>query len=195
MKNEMFDAELTLIKDENIKTFAKEAIEQLPDYFFTIPASSTGKYHPAYTTGEGGLVRHVKACVRIAFELFRLDWWHFTDEERDLILVALLLHDGWKNGIPDAQTTTNFTATKHPLVASSEIKRLFWDSGTIPNEQIEYICAGIATHMGQWNKDYRSGEEVLELPKDKHQKFIHLADYLASRKCLEMNFDVQLSEK
>lgn len=194
MKSEIFDAELALIKNENIKYFAREAIEKLPDYFFTIPASSTGKYHPSYTTGDGGLARHVRACVRIAFELFRLDWWKFTDDEKDLILTALLLHDGWKNGIVSS-TTTNFTVTEHPIVASSEIKRLFWGSGAIPDEQIEYICSGIATHMGQWNKDYRSGKEVLETPADKHQKFIHLADYLASRKCLEMNFDVQLSEK
>jgi hypothetical protein len=47
--------------------------------------------------------------------------------------------------------------------------------------------------MGQWNKDYKTGMEIMPKPKDEYQKFVHLVDYLASRKCLEMNFDVPIS--
>lgn len=191
MKAKVFEKELILIENEKIRSFAIKAIEQMPDYFFSIPASSTGKYHPSYTIGDGGLARHVRAAVRIAFELFRLEEWSFTQDQKDLIIVALLLHDGWKNGMPENKIS--FTVTEHPTIASSEIKRIFWDTNIIPNEQIDYICSGISTHMGQWNKNFKSGEEVLEKPKLEHQKFIHLADYLASRKCLEMNFEVPLS--
>lgn len=191
LKSKIFDNELALIQNEQIRKFATNAIEELPDYFFTIPASSTGKYHPSYTIGEGGLARHVRACVRIAFELFRLEDWEFTQDQKDLIIAALLLHDGWKNDVPEKGIS--FTAVEHPLVASREIKRLFWDKNIISNEQLEYICSGIETHMGQWNMDFKSKKEVLEKPTSEHQRFIHLVDYLASRKCLEMNFDAPLS--
>ena len=42
--------------------------------------------------------------------------------------------------------------------------------------------------MGPWNKDY-NGEEVLEKPHTKYQNFVHMCDYLASRKVLNVEFD------
>jgi uncharacterized protein (DUF3820 family) len=42
--------------------------------------------------------------------------------------------------------------------------------------------------MGQWNVDRKSGE-VLEKPTSDYQNFVHLADYLASRKDLTMAFE------
>ena len=69
MKSEKFIKELEYIKNDDIRGFAKLALENLPDYFFDVAASSTGKYHPTYALGNGGLVRHTKAAVRIAFEL------------------------------------------------------------------------------------------------------------------------------
>ncbi len=52
---------------------------------------------------------------------------------------------------------------------------------------------GIATHMGQWNTDFKTKKEVLDKPKTGIQKFIHMCDYLASRKCLEFNFEESIS--
>jgi hypothetical protein len=43
--------------------------------------------------------------------------------------------------------------------------------------------------MGQWNTDKRSSV-VLPKPKTVIEKLVHLADYLASRKSLEFNFEV-----
>jgi len=185
-------SEVVLIKNPDIRNFAEKAIEALPDYFFTVPASSTGKYHPAYALGEGGLLRHVRAAVRIAYELFRIDSFKFTDDEKDLILVALLLHDGWKHG--EEEKYSNYAISKHPLVASKKIKELFLDKGLLENEQIEFICEAIETHMGQWVKSWTSENIILQAPKTEAQKFVHLADYLASRKCIEINFEAELSK-
>ena len=41
--------------------------------------------------------------------------------------------------------------------------------------------------MGPWTKDYK-GNEVLPKPVNKYQKFVHMCDYLASRKFLNINF-------
>ena len=47
---------------------------------------------------------------------------------------------------------------------------------------------------GQWNKDKRSSC-VLPLPENKYQKLLHLADYLASRKDIEVLFDDEYTKE
>ena len=54
--------------------------------------------------------------------------------------------------------------------------------------EIEFLGDVIKTHMGVWTTDY-NGNEVLEKPKTKYQNFVHMCDYLASRKCLLVPFD------
>ena len=51
---ELFKKELAYIKDEKIRNSLILILEELPDYWFSVPASSTGKYHPKYALGEGG---------------------------------------------------------------------------------------------------------------------------------------------
>ena len=63
-KCKALETELNLIQNEQLKTLAQRLVLKLPDYFFTVAASSTGKYHPAYSLGTGGLLRHTKAAVR-----------------------------------------------------------------------------------------------------------------------------------
>ena len=50
------------------------------------------------------------------------------------------------------------------------------------------MASAIKTHMGPWTTDY-SGNEVLERPQTKYQNFVHMCDYLASRKCILVPFD------
>ena len=65
---EQFKKELNYINNSRIKKSLIIMINKLPDYFFEVPASSTGKYHPKFALGEGGLVRHTKVAVRLAHE-------------------------------------------------------------------------------------------------------------------------------
>ena len=60
---------LNYIKNDRIKRSAEKFLDLLPDYFFTVAASSTGKYHPAFASGEGGLVRHSKVACYILNEI------------------------------------------------------------------------------------------------------------------------------
>ena len=64
---EIFKKELSLIKDNSIRKFVEDFLNQVPEYFFNVAASSTGKYHPDYALGEGGLIRHTKAATRIGY--------------------------------------------------------------------------------------------------------------------------------
>ena len=118
-KIKAFEDELNFIINPQIRLFAETAIGSLPDYFFEVPASSTGKYHPSYSLGSGGLLRHTRAAVRIAIELSRIEWWNFSQDEMDLIVVSLMLHDGWKSGLPKQE----FSVADHPNVAVFALKQ------------------------------------------------------------------------
>ena len=185
-KVEKFEDVLKYIKDQTLKADACYLIDGLPDYFFEVPASSTGKYHPSYSLGEGGLVRHVKAAARIAYELYGTSsvTGIFNDSEKDLMIFAIILHDGLKSGIVHEQ----YTRFDHPILMSNYIKENK-DKLTLTDNEIEFICSAIASHMGEWNRD-KNGVEVLPLPINKYQKFVHMCDFLASRKCLEVKFDI-----
>lgn len=182
--HEVFNKELSYIKDEKIKKSLITMLDLLPDYFYEVPASSTGKYHPEFTLGNGGLVRHTKAAVRIAYELLQNPSLNnFTDEEKDLILFALTVHDGLKSGLVKG----TYTAFDHPLQMSKYIEDNK-DKIELNDPQLDLICRCIKTHMGPWTKDY-NGNEILEAPKDKYQRFVHMCDYLASRKFLNIKFE------
>lgn len=58
-----FENELREIKNDALRSFVARCLEAAPDYFFEMPASTTGRHHPNYALGQGGLVRHVKAAV------------------------------------------------------------------------------------------------------------------------------------
>lgn len=179
-KQEVFLKELLFIEDDNIRNEVINIIGQLPDYFFEVAASSTGKYHPNYALGEGGLVRHTKAAVRIAEDLLRLEMFKGLSKIKDVIIAALLLHDGWKHGV-DYQP---YAKAQHPIIAAERVREL-----SIDKEIGSQIADLILTHMGQWNTDWKNNEEIMPKPSSKAQSFVHLCDYLASRKFLEFNFE------
>lgn len=192
MNSEQFTKELSFIKNTRMQTFAKNALQHLPEYFFDIPASSTGKYHPQYATGNGGLVRHVQACMRIATELFQLEMFnHFSDDEKDLMLISLLLHDGYKHGKPDSHKNfAKYSKAEHPVIMANVIQQESFAWGELTEQELQIIADNIRTHMGAWNYDYRTKQVIMDKPKTKMQNFVHLVDYLASRKLLEVNFDI-----
>ena len=182
---EVFEKELSHIKNEKIRTACEIMIEKLPDYFYEIPASSTGKYHPDYATGKGGLLRHTKAAVRIGYELLSnpIIGDKYKSDEKDLMLMGLLLHDGLKLGNPKEK----YTRFDHPILMANYIKENEKELG-LSKSEIQFLQDVIKTHMGVWTTDY-NGEEVLEKPKTKYQSFVHMCDYLASRKCILLPFD------
>lgn len=158
----------------------------LPDYFFTVAASSTGKYHPKYALGNGGLVRHTKAADLFAHTLLELEQNNsFTQDDKDLIITALTLHDGRKHGMDGSA----FTVAEHPTLCADWVKEEPKLKNIISDEYLQLVSDGIASHMGQWNTSFKGKEEILPKPQTEIQKFIHTCDYLASRKWLPVDFE------
>lgn len=182
---EVLKDEINYIKDDRVKESLIYMINKLPDYFFTVEAASTGKYHPSYAQGEGGLLRHSKAAMRIGYELLSNPAIgdKYTDIQKDLMLMGLLLHDGLKLGFPQEK----YTRFDHPILMANFIENEATNL-EISSEEVKFVADVIKTHMGVWTTDYR-GNEVLEKPKTKYQNFVHMCDYLASRKCILLPFD------
>lgn len=168
------------IKNTNIKQQLFRAFEYVPSYFYKVAASSTGKYHPTYALGEGGLLRHTIAATKIACDIVNLEMFELADDEKDYLICALLLHDTCKHGIPE----TRYTPHDHPLQAAELINTF------CSKEFASNVAPLIASHMGQWNIS-KHDKTILPKPETKMQKIVHLCDYLASRKYLEVIFNAE----
>ncbi len=184
-REELFLDELGYIKDEKYGEALLNIINMLPEYWLEEAASSTGKYHPEYALGKGGLLRHSKAAMRIGFELLSNPCIgdKYTDREKDLILMSLFVHDGLKLGMPQEK----YTRFDHPILMGKFILDHKDEIG-LNLEDANFMNDVIKTHMGPWITDY-DGNEVLEKPKTKYQNFVHMCDFLASRKCLLVPFE------
>ncbi|MBE6147738.1 MAG: hypothetical protein E7168_05370 [Firmicutes bacterium] len=188
-KIDVFKNEYEYIKNIELVDDFKKLVDGLPDYFFTVAASSTGKYHPKFASGGGGLVRHTKVAVRFAYDLLSNPCIgdKYTSKEKDMMIIALTLHDGLKHGNPEEK----YTKADHPLLICDHIRNESNNLTSLKEEDIEFICDVISSHMGPWNTDYYTKEEILPKPKNKYQNFVHMCDYLASRKFVNVEFDLE----
>lgn len=178
---------LETIVNEDIREFATVLVDGLPNYIWEVGASSTGKYHPQYSLGVGGLMRHQIAVVRFLNYFFELEQYATIGSRKfDLMRVAGLVHDGRKSGEQADYEKSKYTKFDHPIQMANVIRS--YDGQYLNHDEIEFIAHCVESHMGSWNTDKKS-PVVLPKPEDVYQHFVHLADYLASRKDLTMAFD------
>ena len=195
-KCEIFRDELNLITNYDIREIVENCLNNAPDYFYEVPASSSGKYHSKQDLGHMGLIRHTKTVVWCAIDLLRCEQFvKENNDYKDVIVASCLLHD--------IKTRINnydkYTTAKHPLLGSElfmkEVENTidFLKSNGIADSELDYLkkqCGRISncikSHMGIWNRDYKTKEEILPKPSTKLEVLVHLADYIASRKYINM---------
>ena len=181
MKSDNFKVEIDYIHEERLKENAKIILNNLPDYFFEVQAASTGKYHPSYALGEKGLVRHTKAAVCIANNLFNI--YKFDTHTKDILIISILIHDGLKHGFEYGQ----YSKFEHPLLIKEFLNNIKYKL-TLTDEEIKEISDNVSSHMGKYNTNNYS-DIILPLPTTVTEKFVHMCDYLASRKQIHFHFD------
>ena len=175
----MFINEIGDIKDADLKAFATELIANADDYFFVVPASSSGKYHPPFDLGDGGLVRHTRLVAYMARSL--AESYCFSDYDTDCLIVAALAHDIKKQGNGD----TGHTVWDHPILAMHYIQEIYGKMNfNVPADTIEKISNAVSSHMGKWGNEPRfcKGNTPLPMPVTEFDKALQAADYVASRK-------------
>ena len=173
----LFERELNLIVCEDLRSAVREfLIDGTPDYFWTDGASSSGKYHPQFSQGVGGLVRHTKAVVMFAEELLRMSSYaYMTDEYKDYVIAACILHDTCKYGIGE------FTKEEYKFHSRNAAKA-FKDfcEQEMDYQPSEFLLQAIRSHMGQWSTN---ADDKPFTPID---RCVHMADYMASRSFIDI---------
>ena len=178
MKNiKHFERELNLIVNEDLRMAVKSYMEEaVPDYFWTDGASSSGKYHPKFSQGEGGLVRHTKAVVMFAEELLRMSSYAYMREEyKDYVISACILHDTAKYGIHEYDKAEYKNHASNVSKAFAEYAEQVMDY-----KPSEYLLNAIRSHMGQWST------EKEDRPFTNIDRCVHMADYMASRSFIDI---------
>lgn len=159
-----------LIKNTELRLFTEGILQAVPEQFWTIAASSTGKHHPEQSNGEGGLVRHILATLYFARETFCM--YSASEEEQDCVIAALLMHD-----IGKAMNEP------HDIVAAQQLR---WKKSESPF--VKAAIEGVRWHMGKWSTGSTDcqveerGNKVFPQDFSRIEQMVHLSDYYASRK-------------
>ena len=174
--NELLSYEVAQIDDFDIREFVKKTLDEVDPIHRIKPASSTGKYHPKYAAGEGGLIRHIKVTVRNVIELIRAT--PAVESEKDELIAAAILHDMWK--YPEGRDH-EFTAFDHPALGGQWCKDHGFDT----------IGRLIAAHQGIWTTSRQMPGFENEQPRKFDEWILHFSDLMASRAYLACDFDEQ----
>lgn len=161
MNPKVFEEELALITDAELRTTVETILRTcVAERHEHEPASSTGKYHPAFANGDGGLVRHTKEVVRLTAMLART----LNDEQTvyNSLIAAAILHDMAKYPREDVR----YTAAEHPMLMAS----------ICAEHLLPEVAELVSSHMGRWSKPNNP------VPVSPAQWVLHIADYIASRK-------------
>lgn len=171
---EYFECVLSLIQNKDIKDLCQLLLENADEYFFIEPASSSGKYHPKYAHGEGGLARHSMAVALIMHEILETECYNFTDREKDLLITAAIVHDIKKYG-----NGRKYVVRTHPELAVEYIDNNCQNT-EISSEELNFLKDAVVSHMGKYGRTK---------PETDAQKLLHISDCLASRRYLNVDFD------
>ena len=149
------------------------------EYFFTVPASSSGKYHPYFAREVGGLVKHTR-CVIFYVEC-NAESFNFDEHTKDLAIIAALAHDIKKQG---DNNTGSHTVWEHPELAYNYVlETQKANANLISVEDATIIANAILCHMGKWQHDpqFTRGKKAFPLPTTLFDYAVQSADYMASR--------------
>lgn len=213
--SDLFIKEINLIKNKHMRDIVENTLNAAPQCIQTIPASSSKKYHADYavivgeilddgTIIEGGLSRHIKATVGIAYSMIESDVLkgllenevkEYSDIYEDIVYTALILHDCCK---PD-DTPKHGTRFDHPIVGANLFNKTAMEyvkNTELSNDDMGYIKTTIPlifkcikSHMGKYTTaPYAKGIE-LPKPMSNLEWFVHSCDLLSSRKYIEFDFN------
>ena len=173
-----FERELNLIQNEELREAVASYLEEAtPGYFWTDGASASGKFHPPFAQGVGGLVRHTKAGVLFAEELLRMSSYAYMKPEyKDYVIAGLLIHDTQKYGLGEEIDKAEYkNHARNASIAFAEYCEQVFDF--TPHF---LLLNAVESHMGQWST------EKEDRPFTNIDRCVHMADYMASRSFIDI---------
>lgn len=147
----------------------------IPDRFYLMPASSTGKFHPVTSGGAGGLITHTRAVFWIVVAMLETNVLNVRHPSA--VLGAALLHDAWKY----VDNKSGYTVRNHAITAVETITETLNDSALELNTDIAVMLRCVRHHNGRFTKEWDGR------PMTTEEQVVHVADYLASRRYLPLS--------
>lgn len=147
----------------NVEKDVIELTANAPDYFWSVPASSSGYHHPL-CRGRHGLWIHTLMLSTVIDRLADsyVQQGRLTEYDIDLAHAAAILHDQRKNGSPENPQDTS--TSDHDLKMAAVIRE---QSG------LPYVVAdAVESHMGPWYDGPKPETDLDDL--------LHTADMIAS---------------
>lgn len=157
--------ELEMIQDEDLRRDVTSVLGRMvPDYFWTVPATSSSKFHNPFSRGKRGLWIHVKMVFTVYERLVRslVEQDRLTEYEADCGRAAVLLHDAIKYGhsYSDGDSTMN----SHDKMSAAWIRQ----NTNLPQQ----IADAVERHNGPWYEG--------PPPNDDLSDIVHYCDMVAS---------------
>lgn len=173
---DFFRSQVNTITNPDYRNFVNHFLEtKVGDWFWESGASSTGKYHPQFTKGQGGLVRHSVAVCMMCNELMNLSTYDsMSEDDRNLARVACLLHDTYKYG---GMQYDRKAYKMHGALAAQAVENAWLEMFHEPVNPL--LTSAIRSHMGQWTNP------ASDRPKTLMDNLVHLSDYILSRSMLD----------
>ena len=168
--------EVMKIEDADLRDEVINALRHTPDYFWTVPASSSKKYHNPWCRNEHGLWIHVK----MAFTT--LDRISYTYVEQGLLpaewidyaKAAVLLHDMFKQGFPDerAERSEKHTVPDHDVIGAEWLEAY--------TDLPEPVIDAVHEHNGGWGEGSAPVDHDCRGRQFHLSMLVHTADMMAS---------------
>lgn len=181
-KQKIFEPLAKNFETEKFRLYYLDMVAEIPDYIFTMPSSTSGKFHNATQCQTYGQIYHIYMFDSILNHRLRLKGnkeLYSTSEERDCMRCVPAFHDAIKCG----WNGSKYTVQNHPVLASQWVLETSVEND-IPVEYKQMIADMCESHSGEWNKS-RSGEIIMSEPRNSREFFIHECDILASRADLD----------
>jgi len=177
------ETELNKIKNPELKILTKQILLDCSDFNCDMGASSSGKYHPEFDLGPGGLIRHTKTTCRSIETIMKM-WPQYDGTNWDIPYISMILHDMCKY----TKLNQEHSHQDHPLLMAEKIRSFkptsqgdwFLDYKELA-ENLEKIAQNVETHMSRWDTD-RDENKIGEKPKNMENAFCAIADMISSQK-------------
>lgn len=181
-KIKVFENLLNKFETEEIKSYCTDMIKEIPDYIFTIPSSTSFKYHNKTQCQPHGQIFHILMFAEVMNYILGLEYVKekTNERQRDCLRCTPIFHDAIKCGLNGSR----YTVHEHPLLAGEWVRNTNVEHD-IDTETKAYIARLCESHNGEWTSTKRS-KTVLPKPENDEQFFVHMCDYLASRSNLDM---------
>ena len=183
-KKAVFKELLDKFETEEMRLYCEDMIEHIPDYIFTMPSSTSGKFHNATQCKPHGQIYHIimfgaimnyRLALKCNKEKFN------SPIIRDAMRCVPIFHDaikcGWNGSV--------YTVHEHPMLAGAWVRETKVEHDIKDDIVKEAIARMCERHSGEWTSTKRS-KIILPEPVSDMEIFVHECDILSSRSDIDM---------